>query len=78
MKPTNRTELHDLLIHAQQLLPFEEWYAENKTAYTLQTNTRNPYADYEEYAREIEEDFIKILVSGRWSARAACSQIVYK
>lgn len=65
MKPANQTELRDLLIRAQQLLTFEEWYAANKTAYTLPTNTRNPYADYEEYAREIEESFIKIFASGR-------------
>jgi hypothetical protein len=65
MKPTNKMELRDLLIRAQQLVTFEEWYSANKTAYALSTNTRNPYTDYEEYVREIEEDFIKIFVSGR-------------
>lgn len=65
MRPTNRMELRDLLIRAQQLSTFEEWLEENKTAYALPSNTRNPYKDYAEYAEEIENDFIKILTSGR-------------
>jgi hypothetical protein len=64
MKPTNRTELRAMLIRAQQLPTYEEWLEENKTAYELLSNTRNPYRDYAEYAEEIENDFIEILTSG--------------
>jgi hypothetical protein len=48
----NKQEKINLLIKAQQLFTYEEWYAENRLAYTMGKNGRDPKKDYATYVEE--------------------------